>query len=124
MQFFGCRPVLLFASRYIDSDRTSRKILSLVKIACLLARYLAMDTYEPHRKHLFCCQEYVFIGPLPSNRSTLTLLSSVFVFCRLQDKIITQTYLKNFVSFSCAHSLYASVVNGPHWARCNKLRKI
>jgi hypothetical protein len=38
---------------------------SVVKNACLLDRYLVMDICEPHRKQLFCCQECVFIGPLP-----------------------------------------------------------
>jgi hypothetical protein len=30
----------------------------------------AMDICEPHRKHLLCCQECVFIGLLSSNGST------------------------------------------------------
>jgi hypothetical protein len=29
-----------------------------------------MDICEPHRKHFFCCQECIFIGPLPNNGST------------------------------------------------------
>jgi hypothetical protein len=30
----------------------------------------AMDICEPHRKHLFCYQAFMFIGPLPSSVST------------------------------------------------------
>jgi hypothetical protein len=41
-----------------------------VKNACLLTRYLAMDICAPRRQHLFCCQECVFFGQLPSNGST------------------------------------------------------
>jgi hypothetical protein len=39
----------------------------------LLAHYLAMDICEPHRKHLFWCQECVFIGLLPGNGYMLTM---------------------------------------------------
>jgi hypothetical protein len=34
----------------------------------------AMDKCEPHRKHLFCCQQWVFIGPLPSNLHVIFVL--------------------------------------------------
>jgi hypothetical protein len=37
-----------------------------------------MDICEPHRKHLFCCQECVFIGPLPSNGSTWHDISIIY----------------------------------------------
>jgi hypothetical protein len=48
------------STTYIISRRTNRKHI----------RCPAMGICELYRKHLFCCQECVFIGPLPSNGST------------------------------------------------------
>jgi hypothetical protein len=46
-------PILLTVPTYNSSARTPRKTrLSVVKNACLLARYLAMYICGPHRKHL------------------------------------------------------------------------
>jgi hypothetical protein len=52
--------LIRFCTTYIVSRRTHRKHI----------RCQAIDICEPHRKHLFCCQECLFIGPLPSNRPT------------------------------------------------------
>jgi hypothetical protein len=70
-----------------SSVRTPRKTpSSVVKNACLLARYLAMDICELHRKHFlrhwFCCYVRVFRA-LPRNGSTchnmiLTVKSDYF----------------------------------------------
>jgi hypothetical protein len=45
-------------SSYNSSARTPRKT-RVIKNACLLARYLAMDICEPHRKHFFCILVYL-----------------------------------------------------------------
>jgi hypothetical protein len=75
---------------------------SLVNNACLLARYLVMDIYESHRKCLFCCQECLFIGPLPSNRSTCHNILTQRVrlrvsrrSCSIPDGRVAQMWLSN-----------------------------
>jgi hypothetical protein len=77
-----------------SSARTPRKTFSVVKNACLLARSLAMDICEPHRKpllrHWFYCCVRVFRA-LPRNGST----------CR---NIFYSTY-----SWS-AHTVYAKCI--------------
>jgi hypothetical protein len=51
-------------SRVRVSRRTHRKHI----------RFQTMDICEPHRKHFFCCQKCVFIGPLPSSGSTCHIM--------------------------------------------------
>jgi hypothetical protein len=68
--FLNCRGLAPFSfsfydwTTYVVSRRIQRK-----HICCP-----AMDIWEPQRKHLFCCQECVFIDPLPCNGSTCHII--------------------------------------------------
>jgi hypothetical protein len=70
---------------------------------------LFCTTYEyiisrrPHRKHRFCCQECVFIGPLPS--SGCPLLSRIVVYITQQRAV----YQESISAGTCLSSLCLAV---------------
>jgi hypothetical protein len=67
----GISDLSRFCTTYIVSRRTDRK-----RIRCP-----AVDICEPQTKYLLCCQECVFIGPLPNNGSTChNIFKKVFFF--------------------------------------------